>query len=760
MKHTVNRTPLSLSVILAAGILSVDAQAQLEEVVVTAQKRVESLQDTPLSVAAFSESMLENQGISSLTDLSIQAPSLQHYDFPTSTSNISLFLRGFGNTDSQTLTIDNPVGLYIDGVYIARTSGATINVLDLERVEILRGPQGTLFGRNSSAGAISLISKKPAAEFGAEIEVGAGEFGAWNAGISADLPIASERLRTKLTYHTSEIDGWVENKRGPAQGEGGFLPPPVGQPTEDFYKNEQQGARFAVAWDVADNLLVDYAYDWSDADSSAPYYQQNPRKRQEKTSHVFLGGAGFQYVLPESNTEQSGHNLTITWDLTDNITLKSITGYREMEETAIQNWSDTLLFATALDWETEAFSQEFQLLGTAFEEKLNYIIGYYYFDEEGEKAEEQFTNFLGDNPVFWPFDALAEPGASQSVLVGGTNLGIHTIDTDLESQAIFAQGTYTPEFLDSRLSFTAGIRYTEDERDAVRGVDANNPSIQFPPGSNSLDYDRTDYTLVVDYAFSDSITGYARVATGYRAGGSGERTLSFDLTFDEEESTSYELGLKSEFFDSRLRVNAALFFTQYDDLILTLSGQPPQFASFVENVNAGEADVDGFELDIIGLITDNTTLTVNYAYLDSELNDVVVPEDSFLGSPDAGQIPDLRGVDITDSTFIAFAPDNAFSVALDHQWVLGGGASMDFHLNYVWRDELFSQPAQGLPVDSLGQLGARVALSNVQWGGTYWTLAVWGKNLTDEEEVVYNLSNFGYQYNMPRWYGVDLKIAF
>ena len=131
---------------------------------VTAQKRVESLQEAPLSVAAYSETMLDNQGISSLTDLSLQAPSLQHYDFPTSTSTNSLILRGFGNTDSLTVTIDNPVGLYIDCVYFARTSGAAIVVLDLERVEILRGPQGTLFGRNSSAGAISLISKKPAAK--------------------------------------------------------------------------------------------------------------------------------------------------------------------------------------------------------------------------------------------------------------------------------------------------------------------------------------------------------------------------------------------------------------------------------------------------------------------------------------------------------------------------------------------------------------------------------------------------------------------
>ncbi len=456
---------LPAAVLMASCLLSGTTYAQLEEVLVTAQKRAESLQDTPLSVVAFSESMLETQGISSLSDLSLQAPSLQFYDFPTSTSNISLFLRGFGNTDSQTLTIDNPVGVYIDGVYIARTSGAIINVLDLERVEILRGPQGTLFGRNSSAGAISFITKKPAAEFQGKIKAGVGDFGAWNAGITIDAPIAPS-LRTKFSYHRSAIDGWVENK-GPND-----VP---GQPTKDFYQKDQQGYRLAASWDASENLLVDYSYDWSDIDSTAPYYQFNPRRREEKTNHLFTGSA-YKYVLPESNTEQSGHNLTISWALNDNLALKSITSYREMDEVAVQNWSSTLFFATAIDWSTEAFSQELQLLGTALNDRLDYIIGYYYFDEEGEKSEEQFTN-----GVSFSFDAMQEPLASVSVLLGGNNLGIHTLDTDLESQAFFAQGTYTPDWLGSRFSVTAGIRYTEDERDASRGVDPLNPSIQFFP---------------------------------------------------------------------------------------------------------------------------------------------------------------------------------------------------------------------------------------------------------------------------------------
>jgi len=447
--------------------------------------------------------------------------------------------------------------------------------------------------------------------------------------------------------------------------------------------------------------------------------------------------------------------LTISWALNDNLALKSITSYREMDEVAVQNWSSTLLFATAIDWSTEAFSQELQLLGTALNDRLDYIIGYYYFDEEGEKSEEQFTN----GPSF-SFDAMQEPLASVSVLLGGNNLGIHTVDTDLESQAFFAQGTYTPDWLGSRLSITAGIRYTEDERDASRGVDPLNPSIQFSPGNNDLDYDRTDYTFALDYGFTDDVSAYVRVATGYRAGGSGERTLDFSQTFDEEESISYEIGFKSEFLERRLRVNVAAFMTDYDDLLLTIPGQPPTFASYVENFNAGEASVDGFELDVIGLLGDATTITFNYTYLDTELADVIVPDDSFLlGGPPASTV-DLRGTDISDVTFIPFAPENAYSIALDHSWGLNGGASIDFHLNYRWRDDLFSTASRGLPVDALGLLGARLALSSVTLGATELQIAAWGKNLTDEAEIVYDLSTLGFQYNMPRTVGVDVTLEF
>ncbi len=739
------KLPMAALVAATMAAQGAFAQGMLEEVIVTATKRVESLQDTPVAVTAYNAEALENLGIANLSELSVQAPSLQSYDFPTASTNIAIFIRGFGNTDSQTLTIDNPVGIYLDNVYVARTSGATLDILDLERVEILRGPQGTLFGRNSSAGSINFITRKPGDELAGRILVGGGNFGLARASGYVDVPVG-DQLSFKLSGSVKEEDGWVENEGPNDVG---------GQPAHDFYAQESQGYRIAVRWKASDTFTADYAYDWSKVDATGPYYQSQKDDRQEETTHLFLGNTAYRYVLPESQNKHYGHNLTLEWHVSDSITLKSITGYREMEETSIQNWSDTLFFSTNLDWETQAFSQELQVLGNAFDDRFEYIAGLYYFEEEGKKHETQYTNgaFL---PDFVIMDALALPLSEVGLFSGGTNMGATVFDTDLKSQAIFAQGTFAAT---DRLDLTVGVRYTEDERDAVRSVDASNPTINFPPGANDEDYDHTDYNLTLDYALTESVNTYFRVATGYRAGGSAERALDFSQTFSEEENTTYELGLKSEWADSRLRINAALFRSDYEDLLLTISGAPPLYASFVEVFNAGEAEVTGFELDLTALVTENTMITFNYAYLDTELSDVVVPDQSFLrGGPPASDV-DLRGVDISDATFIAFAPKHAFSLALDHSWDLSVG-SLDFHMNYVFRDEVFSQPGLGLPVPELGLLNGRLTLSGMQMGSTEWKVALWGKNLTDEEEEVYDLSTLGHQFNKPLSYGVELSMEF
>lgn len=722
------------------------ASNALEEIVVTATRQVESLQDTPVAVTAYSESALENQRISSLGDLTVQAPSLQAYDFPTSTTNIALFLRGFGNSDSQTLTIDNPVGLYIDDVYIGRTSGAAIDILDLERVEILRGPQGTLFGRNSSAGAINFITKKPGDELAGRGRLGIGNYGEQSLSGWLDIPI-SQDLAIKVSAGTSSRDGWVKNS-----GDNDT----AGQPTKNFYERDSKGYRIALDWQPSDSVDVFYSYDWSSVDSTPPYFQSQNQSRQKRTTHLFTGEQPFRFVLPQNENEFSGHNLTINLSLNDAIQLRSITGYRNMEERNQQNWADSIFFATDLDWETESFSQEFQIIGNAAEGKFNYIAGLYYYKEDGDKYEEQFTNGAG-LPDTIILDPLAQPLVGQPLGAGGTSLGAAGFDTELESKAIFAQGTLS--LMDSRLDLTAGIRYTEDERKATRFVDPLNPSISFPPGSNDDSYNHTDYNLTAAYAWTEEVNTYVRIATGYRAGGSAERALDFSQTFEPEENLTYEIGLKSEWLERSLRVNAAVFESNYDDLLLTISGEPPLYASFNEVFNAGKATISGIELDVTYLLTDQLSMTLNYAYLDWELKDLIVPDTSFLKSGPPASNVDERGLDISGDTHIIFAPEHAYTIALDYSIPMNFG-EFNLHVDYAYRDDMFTQIALGAPVNDLGLLNARIDLAGLSVGNGEMKVSLWGRNLTDESEQIYDLLGLGFQFNTPRTYGAELSYEF
>lgn len=747
---------IALALPLSASLVSSPVAAQeLEEIIVTAQKRAESLQDTALSVVALSANDLEVRQIKSLRDLVVNLPSLQFYDFPTTTNNVAMFMRGLGNTDSQTLTLDNPIGVYIDGIYMARTSGSTIDVLDLERIEVLRGPQGTLYGRNSSSGAINFISAKPAEEFGGRFQVGAGNFGAWNVGASLDLPL-SDTFRAKFSALKSNFDGWVENS-GP--NDNGV------DPTNDYYFKEQGAVRVALQWTPSDAVTVDYAYDSSDIDSTPMYYQTQLLKRAEQTTNANVPLPEFAYTVPLSTNENLGHALTITWDLNDTMTFKSVTGYREMEEEVYQSWPDSLFFGTNLDWETEQFSQELQLSSDG--EAFDWIAGLYYFEEDGSKSEEQFLGFVQDfvppfGPPLFALDPLLPalaglPANFVDPNSGGTSLGTTNFSTNLTSLAAYLQATFS---LSSIIDVTAGVRYTEDERDATR-----NGTNSFQPGTNNLDYSRVDWNVTLDVQATENTSAYLRVATGYRAGGSSERDIDFSRTFDEESLIAYELGLKSQFWDNRARFNAAVFMSDYDDFITTLGGLDPQFAATIETVNVGDVKIAGAEADLTIRIAERTAFSASYTYLDTELKNFVVPQDSFLKSPVANFGQDFRGQDISGDIRLVQAPRHAMTFTIDQGFALKNGAEINWHTDWVYREAVNSNPSTGNKVPELGVLNMRLSLDEMKWGDRATaSIGLWVKNLSNEEKEVYIIGApeilQGRQFNEPRTTGVDLRIDF
>ena len=765
MSKTFNRKHLSSAVLLASSLAAGNAVAQLEEVIVTAQKRTESLQDIPIAINAFDADAIESMGLINAKDIGLASPSLQMPAYPFSNNNLALFIRGIGNADSIVITKDPTVGIYYDGVYAARSTGLLADLSDLERVEILRGPQGTLYGRNTTGGAVNFINAKPTGELGFKQSVSMGNYSSWRTVSHLNLPDVAG-LKTKLTASFSDRDGWAENE-GPNE-----VP---GYDYTDYYEKETEGYRFALRYDGIDALLVDYSYDYSDVDSSPGYFQYGgptggldlagntitdsftDRKKNTRTP---TGGGQFAYYLPKSTTEVQGHNLTISYDLGDSLTLKSITGYRDIDDDVSQNFSQSFGDAGSLETHTttdqDQFSQELQLLGSA--ERLNYVAGLYYFDEDGDQSERQYVDRsqVAENGVlaldlvtFTPCSdgRNSDPICTDWAQIVPYYLGEYTVETDVESWSAYGQATWTPDVLADKLDLTLGLRYTDDDRDAERTWDAW-PYNSFPPGASDFDKEKTDYTVVADYNWSDDVSTYAKVSTGFRSGGSSRNGLDFNKSFDNEDLISYELGWKTELLDQRLRLNGAAFYMEIDDIILDYLPDPVNSPSNVEVFNSGDAEVYGVELDVQAAITDQWYVGFNYAYLDYDLNDVDFPD----------------GTDHTDTTELVWAPEHAYAITTDYHYPISVG-EIRFHIDYSWQDDQFAlantdTPAGDVKVDDFGLLNGRLSMADVDMFGGNWQFALWGKNLTDEDSANYLIGATASTYLPPLTWGGEVIFEF
>ena len=713
----------------------------LEEVIVTAQKREESLQDTPISITAFNQEALTQQGISSVDDLQGKVPSLNMTPFPTQNTSIRMFIRGVGAADIQ-VTQDPAVGLYIDQVYIGRATGLALEIADLAQIEVLRGPQGTLFGRNSIGGAINMTTIAP--ETGVldfKQELGVGRRDLFRSKTSANIPITDD-LALRAVYLHKEQDGYIDNY-GPGR---------------DFLDGKDEGGKLDFLWEPNDAWSLRYTFDYSRSEFVSPTFQAiKPGPASDlleiPVSPGRLNGQATKDKMRPSDTSIDGHALTITREW-DTVTLKSITAYREMDYWEFANLESgspsDLLFLNGngsiqlqgqrnhLD--QDQLSQEFQLLGD-FNDSLDYVVGLYYFHEEATKDNAQRSRVIVQQPD-----------------------QINIFDIENDSWAVFAQTNWTPDVLDSRLTLTAGIRYTEDDReaDAVYIFDPDPQSRSFTSDPDN-DFDNTSYTLVANYALTDNINTYAKLATGYKSGGYNIRASneeSYTQGFDEEEITTWELGIKSELWDRRLRLNAAAYFSQYDDIQLNLADlSTPADVRDTNVFNAGEGEISGAELDMTVLLTEGLTATLAYAYQDADFTDVQAP-----GDPD---------IDEDDFVF-SNSPDHQYTVALNYFYPFSFG-NLDASINYNWVDDRYDtqkafEADNGQSViDSYGLWGAYLGLSDIQLGSAgSLTVSVWGKNLDDEEyftsapTILQPAAAYdkAVTWGEPRSYGIDLIYNF
>ena len=722
----------------AADGAAVDGGSGLTDIVVTAQKRETNLQTTPISISVVGAEDLANRHVVSLESLADGSiPSLRIAPMFSRSSALTVGMRGIGTLgDANQPARDQGVGVYIDGVFMGRAQGLGSALYDVERIEVLKGPQGTLFGRNTEGGAISIVTKKPSGEFGGRASVGIGNYGAREAGLHLDLPSVAN-FSVKLDGLITTRDGTVDN-------------PLAGQ--HDFNAYNKKGLHAAVLWEPSSNFNALYSFDIS-RDESTPYYLQLLTKTtgpllQMQPDRAKTANIGVPQPWAVGKTH--GHLLTLDWTVSPQIELKSITSYRELTQTQNDNGSSNLgvfikgysdntnfsRFSLADVWQKQ-YSQEVQLIGTF--SQVNFVAGgFYYHEKVNDNAWTPYTNKwnadgTGYTILDTPTSSIPFPDRASHALT--------------ESLGVFGQATWTPDMLNGIAHLTAGGRYTHDGKtgalDKVNGV-------------------ATDYTLDASWNRFDPMVNlaldvtqdvhvYGKWSTGYKAGGANSRSLTY-RKFNPESVSTFEIGAKTEFFDRHARFNIAAYTAAYKDMQIDFIAPVLNTTrTTLETTNAeGEGRIKGIEADLTVTPFQGLTLTGSYAYTKTRL-----PE-----APNPFQNGALANV------YVVYTPEHAASGAIDYELPVAD-ATLRFHLDGNYSSSQYSMASDPTKTGSSFIVNGRVALGGLEMPGTgsKLELSVWARNLFDEEHTFVKAnggSSLGYYgiFNDPRTFGASATVQF
>lgn len=694
------------------------AASALEEIVVTAQRRAENLQSTPLAITSLSEQDLISKNIESLLDIGSIAPNVMvGSQSLTGANSGGYFIRGIGQ-DRSGPNFDQGVGLYVDGVYVSRSDNSFLSILDVERIEVLRGPQGTLFGKNTIGGAINYISKAPDEEFGGYIDVTGGSYDRIDVKGSVNIPL-SDTIFLKAT-------GGVLNRDG-------FLGHVVDSDEEGDMDNRI--ARLQLRALLTDKVTLDISAGYTRSENSGrAFIVDFIDSNDVAIRRLNARGGGLldsSFVSPDNSTryggdntsyEYEGYNIaaTLTADISDALQFKSITAYMEADVVSANDWdgSNLSVFDIVDTRQLEQLSQEFQLSGVLFDERLNYVTGLYYLTEEPGNVGLTTAGFIPSFPV----------------------ARTRTIDSDVESYAVFAQGTYS---LTDALDITAGVRYSKDEK----SVDSfqNIPGLPTVSNSGSGEWDDVSARFAAEYAWSDDVMTYISATKGFRSGGinAGFTTATF-TEFEPEIVWNYEAGIRSDLFNNRLRTNLTVFHMDYDDQQLTAFDAATNRV-FIQNV--GTSSRTGVELEFKAVVTANFSINGSYGYLDAEYDDVGT------------------ATGVTVDSRVLRSPKTTFAIAADYAMEIGKG-ELVASLNYNYRSKQSTTSTDGNTtlLDGYGLAGARL-----QYNLGNWNIAAFLTNLFDEE---YFIGGFDFarregfigvsqlDRGRPREFGVNVRYTF
>ena len=553
----------------------------------TAQKRTERQQDVPISISVLSSDAIVGRSLSDLSSLATQVVGVQSVGSDQGGSNADFYIRGIGQGDFID-TNDPGVGVYVDGVFIARTAGGLLDLTDLDRVEVLRGPQGTLFGKNTIGGAISVFTKKPDFTYAGDVFMRGGERERFDAGITVNLPIIDNTFALRVNAITKNQEGFGKSlttgDRYSGEGKDIFKIAALWLPTDKVevnlttdYTHVNQPIRMSLVLNLNPNTFITQPQNqWAVANGVVPYDARWISPSLYTNYSVFH---------PGDHEEIYGTNLTVGWTIADNLNLKSITAYRESRvETGLAfSAAPSQIGDQPVNEADDQFSQEFILSGKSFSNRFDWVTGLYFLRE----------NIYSD--IFLPLSFAANPDGFDT---DTTNKGGNT------SYAAYGQGTY---HLTDKLGLTLGVRESHEKKEDTLTVFANKfdafllPSTPLEHAWNSFTYRAgLQYQLVPD------VLAYTSISTGFKSGGfNGRAQSTVFIAFNPERATTYEVGLKSELLDRRLRLNAAAFLTNYDDIQTTLNVNDP-VTGVVTNVvsNPADARIKGLELDSSFLITD------------------------------------------------------------------------------------------------------------------------------------------------------------
>ena len=694
---------------------SVDEDAGLERIEVTARKTLESLQNVPVSVTSIGAEQLAQNGISVMTEVQQFSPNTTLQTSRGTNSTLTAFIRGVGQ-DDPLWGYEPGVGIYVDDVYIARPQGAVLDILDVERIEVLRGPQGSLYGKNTIGGAIKYVTKKMSGDMELDLQATFGSYAQQDYKVAGKIPVIDDKLYVGFALANLTRDGYGE-----------FLQSNLPDQDLENYNKDVFAGRVTVEFTPNDDLFFRLNYDKTVDDSNA------------KGGYRLLPSIVTDAPVPDSvydsytsmptwnSVESEGLSLTAEYYINDTWSVKSITASRDNYSKTNIDFDNTAerIFDVPAIYDDKQFTQEFQLNYDS--DNLTFVSGLYYFDGESCGQFDAILENLGN--------VLSLPGLTREVT--GCN--------NSESYAAYAQGSYN---LTDKLSFTLGARYTLEEKTAL----VNN-GLQFKtvyPESNWVPgYDRGEVVIPevlndkedwarftpragLEYQYSDDMMFFASYSQGFKSGTFNPRASGPEPAVDPEIVDSFEIGVKSEWNDN-LRVNATVFYLDHQDrqfvTVLPIEGgNGSELSQRLGNI--GQSTASGLELEIQYAATENLNIFATLGLIDASFEEV----NSF--------DTDGNPIDITDSFTITNTPDTTANIGFNYDIETSMGAFV-VNGNYYYRSDYDLNVTDNL----LTQDGYGLLNFGVNWYSNDgdWTAALHWKNITDEEYLVGNYGFVGDQ---------------